>query len=270
MDETLQLANQSKSVDPGRSDPTRRFSDRVDNYVKYRPGYPSDVLDHLREVAGLTPESIVADVGTGTGISARLFLDYGCTVFGIEPNREMREAAQRLLKSFPKFQAIDGAAEATTLADQSVDFVTAGQAFHWFDPARAKAEFRRILRPGGNVVLMWNRRKTTGTPFLQAYEQLLLEFGTDYQQVRHENIDDNALAAFFGSGRYVAATFANQQSFDFQGLRGRLLSSSYAPAPGEPKHEPMMRALGTLFERYNTDGRVGFDYDTQVYVGAVN
>jgi SAM-dependent methyltransferase len=268
MDEISQPAK-AKSIDASRSDPTRRFSDRVDNYVKYRPGYPPEVLSHLRGVAGLTPASTVADVGSGTGISSRLFLDYGCAVFGIEPNREMRQAAERLLNGFPKFHSIVGTAESTTLPNQSMDLVAAGQAFHWFDRARAKAEFRRVLRPGGKVALMWNCRKTTGLPFLEAYERLLLEFGTDYQSVRHENIDADALSSFYGHGNYAIANFANHQSFDLEGLRGRLLSSSYAPGPGHPNHDPMMRALTALFERSHAGGRVPVDYDTQVYVGDI-
>lgn len=269
MDEMLQSANVPQSIDGGRSDSTRRFSDRVDNYVKYRPGYPPEVLGHLRNMAGLTPDSTVADVGSGTGISARLFLNHGCTVFGVEPNREMRQAADRLLSGFPGFHSIDGTAEATTLPNHSMDMVAAGQAFHWFDPARAKAEFRRILRPGGKVALMWNCRKTTGSPFLEAFERLLLEFGTDYQNVRHENINAAAFSAFYENGNYSIATFANHQSFDLQGLRGRLLSSSFAPVPGHPNHDPMMRKLIGLFERFEAGGRVGVDYDTQVYVGGI-
>jgi SAM-dependent methyltransferase len=269
MDETSQDPHVSKSIGRGRSDSTRRFSDRVENYVKYRPGYPLEALGHLRDVAGLTSESAVADVGSGTGISARLFLDHGCVVFGIEPNREMRQAADQMLKGIAKFHSIDGTAEATTLPDRSVDLVAAGQAFHWFNPAATQAEFRRILRPGGKVALMWNCRKTTGTPFLQAYEQLLLEFATDYQTVRHENVDAQALSSFFCTGNYLAATFANHQSFDFEGLRGRLLSSSYAPTPGQAMHDPMMGALRALFDRYSGGGRVSFDYDTQVFVGGI-
>lgn len=269
MNEMSKPSNASGSIDAGRSDSTRRFSDRVEHYVKYRPGYPPEVLGLLRDLAGFTPQSMVADVGSGTGISAKLFLDHGCTVFGIEPNREMRQAGERLLKDYPKFHSIDATAEATTLPGHAVDLVAAGQAFHWFDPARARAEFRRVLRPGGKVALMWNNRKRPGTPFLQAYEHLLMEYGTDYQRGRHENIDAQALSLFYGHGNYAEATFSNTQSFDLDGLRGRLLSSSYAPGPGHATHDPMMRELAVLFDRFQADGRVSFDYDTKVYVGGI-
>lgn len=255
---------------PGRrpGDPTARFSDRVENYVKYRPGYPPAVLSFLAEAAGLTPASIVADVGSGTGISSKLLLDHGNAVFGVEPNREMRAAAERLLSACANFRSIDGTAEATTLPAGSIDLVVAGQAFHWFDPAAAGAEFRRILRPGGRVALMWNCRLTNDTPFLEAYERLLLEYATDYADVRHENAEDEAVGPFFGPGGFREANFPNRQSFDFDGLHGRLLSSSYAPPPGHPRHEPMMKALRDLYDRFQSAGRVEFLYRTNVYVGS--
>ena len=186
MNEARQPSDESKSANVAGPDPTQRFSDRVENYVKYRPGYPSAALDYIQETAGLANGSIIADIGSGTGLSAQPFLDRGLTVFGIEPNREMRLAAERFLASYPQFKSIDGTAESTTMRAGSVDAVVAGQAFHWFDPRKANAEFRRISRPGGKVVLMWNCRRTAGSPFLEAYEKLLLEFATDYTQVRHE------------------------------------------------------------------------------------
>jgi SAM-dependent methyltransferase len=249
-------------------DAKRRFSGRVENYVKYRPGYPPAVLDNLRESVGLTPQWVVADVGSGTGISSELFLKHGNEVYGVEPNAEMRRAAERLLAGYPRFHSIDGSAEHTTLADQSVDLVAAGQAFHWFDPAAARREFGRILRPGRPVVLMWNTRHVGGTPFLETYERLLLEYGTDYQKVRHEGVTDERLREFFGRPPQ-ASSFPNRQQFDYAGIEGRLLSSSYAPAPGRPGHTDMLRELRRIFDAFNSDGRVTILYDTQVYVGAM-
>lgn len=247
--------------------PEERFSDRVANYIRYRPTYPAAVLDMLRRETGLGPQSVVADVGSGTGISAELFLRGGCTVQGVEPNKEMREAAEQLLARHANFRSVNGTAEATTLADQSVEFVTAAQAFHWFKPAPTRAEFTRILRPGGWVVLMWNERQLDTTPFLRAYEALLTKHGTDYAKVRHENINAQALGAFFTGGDYVTHRFPNEQRFDYEGLSGRLLSSSYVPAEGEPGNVPMMAELREIFERHQEGGRVCFAYDTRVYVG---
>jgi SAM-dependent methyltransferase len=208
----------------------------------------------------------VADVGSGTGFLTELFLENGNPVFGIEPNREMREAGERLLQKHELFTSVEGTAEATTLRDQSADFVVAGQAFHWFDRATCRLEFARILRPPGWVVLVWNDRHTDTTPFLIEYERLLQMFANDYKEVNHKNVDATALKAFFGTKPHKAV-FPNCQRFDFDGLKGRLLSSSYAPEAGQPRHEEMLAALRKLFDEHQHNERVTFDYDTIVFYG---
>jgi SAM-dependent methyltransferase len=251
-------------------DPTKRFTSRVEDYIKYRPSYPEAVITVLRRECGLTAEWVVADLGSGPGNLTHLFLDNGNRVFGVEPNRAMREAGERLLRDHPRFVSIEGTAEATTLANQSVDLVVAGQAFHWFTPDRARQEFRRILRPPQWVALVWNERRITGTPFLVAYEGLLRQYGTDYAAVRHvDGADTAALDALFGRDRYVVATFANSQQFDFAGLRGRLLSSSYTPEAGDPRRDAMLQDTHVLFEAHQSDGVINFDYDTRVYYGRI-
>ena len=247
--------------------PSRRFSSRVENYIKYRPGYPSAVIDTLASECGLTEKSIVADIGSGTGILSELFLKHGNPVFGVEPNREMREASERLLKQHPNFTSVNGTAEATTLANGSVDFITAGQAFHWFDRNQARREFARILKPNGWVVLIWNDRQTDASSFLREYEELLQKYGTDYQQVNHRNIDTEAITAFFAPQLFTRREFENQQVFDMEGLTGRLLSSSYAPEPGHPNHQPMLEALRAVFDRYQAGGKVTLGYATTMYFG---
>ncbi len=246
--------------------PEARFSNRVENYVRYRPGYPPEILDLLRSDAGLISASVIADIGSGTGISTQLLLKTGCTVHGIEPNREMRQAAERLLGGWPAFRSVNGTAQATTLPDKSAVLIVAAQAFHWFNTPETRAEFTRILKPGGHIALIWNERRTDATPFLRDYEQLLVRFATDYVTVRHENIDAAALERFF-NGPYAAHTFPNEQRFDFPALQGRLLSSSYAPPPGHPQHEPMIAGLRRLFDLHQSAGEVRFEYDTRVYVG---
>jgi SAM-dependent methyltransferase len=247
-----------------------RFSDRVADYVRYRPGYPDELLGTLQRVAGLTPSSVVADIGSGTGISANLFLQLGCEVFAVEPNREMRLAAEERFRGAPQFHSIDATAEATTLADSSIDLIAAGQAFHWFDPEATRREWLRILNPTCQVALFWNNRRTDSTPFLVAYEKLLHEFGTDYTEVNHTRIDHAALVGFFGDETFQTFRFPYLQSFDFDGLKGRLLSSSYAPGMGHPRHEPMLQELWRIFEAYADNGRVSFDYDTELSVGSLN
>ena len=247
-------------------DPTQRFSDRVEHYVLYRPRYPTEILDPLKIDCRLTSGSIIADVGSGTGFLAEVFLSNGNRVFGIEPNPEMRQAGERLLASWPKFKSVAATAESTSLPDGSVDFVTGGQAFHWFDREACRAEFKRILRPDGWVVLVWNDRRTDSTAFLSAYEQLLVTYGTDYAQVNHKRIDAAMLCAFFHA-EPAKKVFANYQRFDFASLKGRLLSSSYVPGPGRPRHVEMVDALKGVFDCHQEKGHVTLEYDAVMYYG---
>lgn len=249
------------------TDPTQRFSSRVDDYVRYRPGYPQAVLDLLRKDCRLTSASTIADVGSGTGILSELFLENGNHVFGIEPNKEMREAGERLLEGHPRFTSIAATAEATTLNDGTIDFVTAGQAFHWFEPESTREEFVRILKPDGWVVLVWNERRTDTTPFLMAYERLLRTYGTDYEAVGHKGVTASEVRSFFAPNTVELRTFENSQVFDLEGLRGRLLSSSYTPQQGHLDFDAMLKELEEIFRRHEVDGKVSFEYDTRVYYG---
>ena len=254
------------------TDSTQRFSDRVANYVRYRPTYPGEVLNALHEHTGFTSAHVVADIGSGTGISTGLFLKNGNEVYAVEPNDAMREAAESLLSTYPNFHSIAATAEATTLATASVDYVVAGQAFHWFDQQAAKNEFRRILRDTGWVVRFWNDRKTDTTPFLRAYEQLLLDYGTDYTEINHRNITESHEAKFshfFRDGIYQTKTFPNYQYLDYEGVKGRLLSSSYAPNESLPTHLPMLAALERIFEQHQENGQVVFEYTTELFFGRV-
>ncbi|MGB9286853.1 MAG: class I SAM-dependent methyltransferase [Candidatus Sulfotelmatobacter sp.] len=248
---------------------TIRFSDRVENYVRYRPGYPPEVLRTLKTECGLAPNHLVADVASGTGIWTRALLENGNSVIGIEPNPEMREAGERLLAGFPKFTSIMGTAEATTLRDHSVDFVMAAQAAHWFDRQRARSEFVRVLRPGGWLALLWNERLTDTTGFLRDYEQLLLTYGTDYQDIRHEHTTSE-VNQFFDPAPFQQRAFEMRQEFDYVGVEGRLLSSSYAPGPDHPQHLPMLRELRRIFDAHSVSGRDTFEYKTRLYFGRLS
>ncbi len=251
------------------SDSTSRFSDRVAEYVRFRPSYPDSMVETLVNEAGISPTSVVADIGSGTGSSSELFLRHGCQVYGVEPNREMREAAEARFREEPRFRSIDATAEATTLDDASIDLVVSGQAFHWFDVEGTRSEFTRILSPQGLVALFWNKRRTESTAFLRDYEKLLLEFSTDYEQVNHARVDAALLSTFFGGDHFLSRSFPYSQSFDFEGLRGRLLSSSYAPAAGHPQHVPMLRELERVFQTHSVDSCIQFDYDTELYCGSL-
>lgn len=243
--------------------PTQRFSNRVENYLKYRPGYPAAIIDLLNTDCHLTPQSIVADIGSGTGLLSKRFLVNGNTVFGVEPNADMRAAGETLLKEYPHFISINAAAEATTLATESVDFVTAGQAFHWFNATLTRQEFRRILKPHGWIVLVWNERQRDD-PFQVAYEQLVRRHSPEYNAVRHQRIDEPALAEWLGEGMGLAV-LDNEQVLDYDGIKGRLLSSSYAPLAGEAGHQAMIEELEAIFKQHQEHGRVRFTYQTKVY-----
>jgi SAM-dependent methyltransferase len=247
-------------------DPTGRFSSRVDDYIRYRPSYPREIVETLARGCHLSAESVVADIGSGTGFLSRLFLDLGCSVIGVEPNKEMREAGERILADYPKFASREGRAEETGLKDGSVDLVAAGQAFHWFDAAGARAEFRRILRGPRWVALVWNERMESGD-FLVGYEQLLQRYSGDYSKVDHRRIDAQRITDFFEHRDWKLETFPNVQRFDWTGLRGRLESSSYAPRPGDANYEPLMRELRELFNKHQAGGMVEFAYDTNLYYG---
>lgn len=247
-------------------DPTKRFSSRVEHYVCYRPSYPWALVKTLETLGALQPGTTVADVGAGTGLLAERFLEAGYPVIGVEPNAPMREAGERYLAPFPAYRTVDGRAEATGLPDESVGLITAGQAFHWFEPDGARREFARILQPGGWVALVWNSRSLDGSPFLRDYEALLREYGVDYQAVTQLDKSEAELLAWLGrSGQRL--TFPNDQRFGWEGLRGRALSSSYVPPAGHPSHEPFLQALRALFEQHREDGQVRLLYTTELYVG---
>lgn len=248
-------------------EPTRRFASRVAHYIRWRPGYPPEVIEVLERECGLTPASVVADIGSGTGLLTRLLLDHGNRVFGVEPNPQMREAGEALLADYPRFTSVAASAEATTLGDASIDLIVAGQAFHWFDRVAARREFARILRPGGFVALIWNERLVDSSEFLREYEQLLCDYALDYREVDHRNIDEAVLAEFFAPAGFRHARFAHRQVFDLEGLRGRTMSASYMPEPGHPRFEPMIDALTACFVRHAQAGTVTFDYAARVFYG---
>ena len=249
-------------------DNTQRFSNRVENYVKYRPSYPTEIISFLQKEIGFKSDQIVADIGSGTGILSKIFLDNGNTVYAVEPNKPMRSKAEELLSYYSLFNSVNGTAEETTLKNESINLITAAQAFHWFDAGKTKAEFKRILVPNGYCCLVWNERLISSA-FEKAYEELLINYGTDYTNVNHKNIDEKKIAAFFEPLQFIQKTFTNKQVFNFDGLKGRLLSSSYTPDENHPKHRSMLEALKYIFDSFNQNNQVQFDYETKVYIGKV-
>jgi SAM-dependent methyltransferase len=250
------------------SDSINRFSNRVENYIKYRPDYPREIIPFLEANCGLSKDSVVADIGCGPGVSSRMFVDSGYVVIGVEPNAAMHAAAAEAFEHQLNFSVINGTAEHTGMPDSAVDFIIAAQAFHWFDRERAHLEFQRILKPGGWIVIVWNERQLEATPFLREYEEFLLKYSTDYPVVRHENITADSVGIFLGPGMQTAA-FPNVQDFDFEGLKGRMLSSSYMPTEGHATYDAMIDELRILFAKHNENGRIQVLYDTNVYYAPI-
>ncbi len=242
-----------------------RFSDRVADYVKYRPSYPEALMNHLTGDLQVNSESIVADVGAGTGIFSKLLAAIVAKVYGIEPNREMREASCNFLRGFDNFQAVDGSSEATKLDDGTVDFITAAQSFHWFEPVLTKQEFQRILRPDGLVVLIWNHR-LIDTPFLQKYETILRNNAPEYELVNHTKMSENEIRSFYG-GEFRKENFPHVQILDWESLLGRVNSSSYVPKKNTKENRILEKLLRAAYESESDQGIVEFRYACEVYSG---
>ena len=248
--------------------PTERFSSRVDAYVKYRPGYPLSLLNEIQQQTGLGSTAAIADFGSGTGIFTRQLLQAGYEVFAVEPNREMREAAEIILSAEPHFHSIDADAENSGLASASIDLITAAQAFHWFNTDTARQEFRRVLKADGKLALIWNKRKVS-RPFQQTYDAILRELAPEYGKVNHMNLTATDIESFFATGSMQRFVFDNSQRLDFAALMGRLKSSSYCPEEKSPQFIPLATELLSLFDQYAIDGAVEFEYDTELYLGSI-
>jgi SAM-dependent methyltransferase len=254
----------------GFADSTSRFSGRVESYQLHRPGYPAEVVDLLARECRLGERSMTADIAAGTGFLAEIFLARGFRVIAVEPSRQMREACAILTSQYPHLECIEGRAEASGLADHSVDLITVGQAMHWFDVERTRREFVRVLRPGGWCAVLYNNRRMAGDPFHEGYERILIEFGADYETVKHSHIREDRIGDFFAPNEMRCARFENSQGLTLEGLAGRILSSSYMPQPGHPRYEEMFRATSILFAQHQVDGCVRMEYECVVCYGQLS
>ncbi len=248
------------------SDPTARFGDRVEAYVRHRPGYPAALAPELLKLTGLGAGAAVADIGSGTGLFTRQLLEQDLEVYAVEPNPPMRAAAEAAFADNPRFNSVDGRAERTGLEAGSLDLITAAQAFHWFNNRAARDEFGRILKADARVALIWNRRDTR-QPFQQAYDALLREMAPAYGEVNHMDLGIEQIEGFLAPGEIEQQHFAHGQKLDFAGLLGRLKSSSYCPDEHSPHYIPLVTELLALFDHFAADGHVDFAYDTQLYLG---
>lgn len=251
---------------------TDRFTGRANQYVKYRPSYSTEVIQHIMTTAKLTNESVIADIGAGTGIFSQKLLESQVPTIAVEPNEEMRHALLielqlYLTKTKSLLTVKNGSAECTTLADQSVDHITCAQAYHWFDPALARAEFIRIMKPGGFVFLLWNQRDSHASSFVQDYEQLFLKYGKQYKEVGHKHVSQQLLKPFYGGQEPQLASFYNDQVLDYEGLIGRIQSSSFSLTEDDSRYASFMSEIQELYSKHQQDGYVKMVYRTDVYWG---
>ena len=254
-----------KSIENRSGKFARRFDGRAGAYARFRPRYPSEVIQKLKEEIGFDEDTVVADIGSGTGILSELFLKSGNTVYCVEPNDDMRTVAERNLKKYlPKFISVNGTAEATGLKDAAVELVTVGQALHWFDIAKARKEFKRVLSRGGHVLIVYNWRKDEAGAN-EAYSKLTRRFSKNMADV--PDINRMYIRRFLGSRRFARFVVPNYQTLSLNGLMGRLASASYAPQLGSLKWVKLEKDMKTIFDKYSRDGAYTIHYDTTLYVG---
>jgi len=249
------------------SDNTGLFTSRADIYSKYRPSYPTEAINYLVGSFNLSKDSLVADIGSGTGIFTKLLLEKAKTVFAVEPNKEMRNEAEKQLKKDRNFVSVEGTAEKIPLEAKSVDLITAAQSFHLFDRDSAKNEFSRILRDGGHVILIWNKR-LQNTDFLLEYENIIQNNIPEYKDLTNSTTSIDVIKTFLGKG-FKVERFGNNQVYDWDKVIGRLNSSSYMPAKKTEAYQSLEKSLYNTFIRYAGSGKVQFNYSTEVYSGTL-
>lgn len=249
---------------------TNRFSGREDNYAKYRPGYPKEMMEWLQsDDVGIWEKDVIADIGMGTGIGAKLFLEAGCTVYGVEPNKEMRVKAEQELESYEKFHSVDGTAENTTLPSRSIDNIVCCQSFHWFDVDKTRDEFKRILKsPSYEVIIIWNEHQDS--KIMEDYEEKILErYCIDKTLIRKRGeAEEKYIKPFYAGSGYEKKEFKHSEDVDFETFKGRIFS--YSDMPTEEKATPeMLKDIEDFFAKHMDGGVVKLEYVTMVYNGCV-
>lgn len=243
-----------------------RFTGRTEDYSRSRPNYPDEITGILEREKAISSDSIVADVGSGTGKLAMLFLEHGYRTICVDPNPEMRSRAAMDLRGYPNASILDGTAENTGLDEHSIDLVVAGQAFHWFDPVETRKEFSRILKPGGQVALIWNDRIQAPGSFNDEYERICVEYSNGYHKSGSQALDSSVIREFFGDSM-KKFTMENASRQDLEGIRGRYLSASYALPPSDRRYGEAMVEIGNAFSRHSSDGMVSLMYETRLFLG---
>jgi SAM-dependent methyltransferase len=247
-----------------------RFTGLADIYAKYRPSYPDDLIHYLYSEVGLSENSVIADIGSGTGILTELLLKENSTVYSVEPNEDMRRTAEAALSRYPNFISVNGTAENTSLNASSLDFITVAQAFHWFDRQAFKAECQRVLKSNGKVILVYNGRDGE-SELVMENNAVNFRYNPDYMAASGgmRGNDVRAYADFFRGGVCDYKVFRNDVVYDEDGFIGRNLSGSYAPKKESENYQPYVSALNQLFEKFSRNGTLLLPYLTRSLIGEV-
>jgi len=245
--------------------PLERFSRVTDDYTKYRPGYPEGIVGVLTNEYALSVSSVIADIGSGTGKLSKLFLDNGNTLYAVEPNLQMRQSAESIFGENSKFISINGSAENSMLQNNLADFVVCGQAFHWFHVDKALIEFERILKKNGIVALIWNKRDDS-RKMMAEYKKLIKKYCPERKKIGNPNFTKKDMDRIFKPHPVKYYTFGYYQILDFEELAGRLRSSSYSPPVESVLYNQLMLKLKVLFDEYQQDGKIRFNYKTEMFV----
>jgi len=249
-------------------DSIQRFSQRAENYDKFRPSYPHALLQFLHAAIPITPELMIADIAAGTGIFTEQITAWGNQVYVVEPNRSMRQMAHRRLAACGQCTFLDGTAESTGLLEDSVDLFVSAQAFHWFDLVKTRAEFERVGRNSPHVAIVWNLRNTKSA-FEMGYEDFIRTYATDYLKVSQRKMDTLEVRSFFAPSSSLYRVFGHIDWLTQEQLVGRTLSYSFLPDETSPVLPEMLAALTALFQTHQRDGKVRLSYKTRLFVGRI-
>lgn len=249
-------------------DNTKKFSGRAQDYTRGRPGYPKALFDRLYTDYGFSDNSCIADIGSGTGRFSKYLLDKGCTVYCVEPNEDMRRVAENELGDYNNFISVNGTSDITTLQNKSVDFITAAQAFHWFDAKKFKKECQRILRHDGKIVLIWNTRDMCSLFNIKSYD-IYKKYCPAFKGYHGGMKDDDERILKFFNNNCDKIIVENPLVFTKEKFIKRSLSASYSLKKGDENFNDYIRALENLFDEYSENGIVIMENNTTAYIGGI-
>lgn len=247
-----------------------RYSSKTDDYAKYRPNFPNEIVEFLYSNDFINSNSIIADIGSGTGRFTRLLLEKGNKVYGVERNDEMRAKAEQLLSQYSNFISIRGSAEETVLTDNTIDLITAAQAFHWFNKEKCLSEFKRIIKKNGKVLILWDDFLTNYNNFSIEYGKVLNKYRiVELGQMEKRFTRTEMISDFFRNNKYETLSFTHEIYQNFNSIKGGALSASFTPKPDEVNYKPFLLELQEVFEKFQSEGKVLTAFQTICYLGKI-